>query len=175
MLLTQGVNDVARLLIELNAERQHLAQQRVVDVARADAREVRLGDAQGKVPGGSQRAFKQIRVQCRRLSRVRGSVMLEASRFCQLAGSTRTAEACIIGVFRAWVSGCPTECPATLCGAARSDHPFNESGNLYGQLFYNEFKPGLKVMLDGDPCSILENEYVKPAKARRLTALRSVT
>ena len=26
----------------------------------------------------------------------------------------------------------------------------------------NEFKPGLKVMLDGDPCSILENEFVKP-------------
>ncbi|MFM7784904.1 MAG: elongation factor P, partial [Gammaproteobacteria bacterium] len=26
----------------------------------------------------------------------------------------------------------------------------------------NEWKPGLKVMLEGDPCSILENEYVKP-------------
>ncbi|MCB1763542.1 MAG: elongation factor P, partial [Gammaproteobacteria bacterium] len=26
----------------------------------------------------------------------------------------------------------------------------------------NEFKGGLKVMLDGDPCSIIENEFVKP-------------
>ena len=33
----------------------------------------------------------------------------------------------------------------------------------------NEFKPGLKVMLDNEPCSILENEYVKPGKGRRLT------
>ena len=32
----------------------------------------------------------------------------------------------------------------------------------------NEFKPGLKVMLDGDPCAILENEYVKPGKGQAL-------
>ena len=25
----------------------------------------------------------------------------------------------------------------------------------------NEFRSGLKVMLDGDPCSIVENEFVK--------------
>jgi len=35
----------------------------------------------------------------------------------------------------------------------------------------NEFKAGLKVMLDGDPCSIVENELVKPVRGRRLTAL----
>ncbi len=28
----------------------------------------------------------------------------------------------------------------------------------------NEFKGGLKIMLDGDPCSIIENEFVKPGK-----------
>ncbi|MDU5817219.1 MAG: elongation factor P [Staphylococcus sp.] len=28
----------------------------------------------------------------------------------------------------------------------------------------NDFKAGLKVMLDGNPCSIMENEYVKPGK-----------
>ena len=28
----------------------------------------------------------------------------------------------------------------------------------------NEFKSGLKVILDGDPCSIIENEFVKPGK-----------
>ena len=33
----------------------------------------------------------------------------------------------------------------------------------------NEFKPGLKVMLDGDPCSILENEFVKPGKGTAFT------
>lgn len=30
----------------------------------------------------------------------------------------------------------------------------------------NEFRTGLKVMLDGDPCVIVENEYVKPGKGQ---------
>lgn len=36
----------------------------------------------------------------------------------------------------------------------------------------NEFKPGLKVMLDGDPCSIVENEYVKPGKGQAFNRVR---
>ena len=32
----------------------------------------------------------------------------------------------------------------------------------------NEFKAGLKVMLDSDPCAIIENEFVKPGKAKPL-------
>ena len=30
----------------------------------------------------------------------------------------------------------------------------------------SEFKGGLKIMLDGDPCSIIENEFVKPGKGQ---------
>jgi elongation factor P len=29
-----------------------------------------------------------------------------------------------------------------------------------------DFKAGLKIMLDGEPCNILENEYVKPGKGQ---------
>lgn len=36
----------------------------------------------------------------------------------------------------------------------------------------NEFKPGLKVMLDGEPCSILENEFVKPGKGQAFNRVR---
>jgi elongation factor P len=36
----------------------------------------------------------------------------------------------------------------------------------------NEFKAGLKVMLDGDPCSIIENEYVKPGKGQGFNRVR---
>lgn len=36
----------------------------------------------------------------------------------------------------------------------------------------NEFRPGLKVMLDGDPCSILENEFVKPGKGQAFNRVR---
>src|SRR5690606_14907191 len=38
--------------------------------------------------------------------------------------------------------------------------------NLMAIYSTNEFKSGLKVMLDGDPCSILENEFVKPGKGQ---------
>jgi len=36
----------------------------------------------------------------------------------------------------------------------------------------NEFKPGLKVMLEQDPCSILENEYVKPGKGQAFNRVK---
>ncbi|WP_110688016.1 elongation factor P [Salinicola aestuarinus] len=36
----------------------------------------------------------------------------------------------------------------------------------------NEFKGGLKVMLDGDPCNILENEYVKPGKGQAFNRVK---
>src|SRR5690606_8806811 len=36
----------------------------------------------------------------------------------------------------------------------------------------NEFKQGLKVMLEGDPCAILENEFVKPGKGQAFNRVR---
>ena len=36
----------------------------------------------------------------------------------------------------------------------------------------NEFKSGLKVMLDGNPYSILENEYVKPGKGQAFNRVK---
>lgn len=36
----------------------------------------------------------------------------------------------------------------------------------------NEFKSGLKVMLDGEPCSILENEFVKPGKGQAFNRVK---
>lgn len=36
----------------------------------------------------------------------------------------------------------------------------------------NEFKGGLKIMLDGDPCSIIENEFVKPGKGQAFNRVR---
>lgn len=36
----------------------------------------------------------------------------------------------------------------------------------------NEFRTGLKVMLEGDPCSILENEFVKPGKGQAFNRVR---
>jgi elongation factor P len=36
----------------------------------------------------------------------------------------------------------------------------------------NEFKNGLKVMVDGDPCSLLEVEQVKPGKGQAFTRFK---
>ncbi len=36
----------------------------------------------------------------------------------------------------------------------------------------NEFKAGLKVLLDGEPCAIVENEYVKPGKGQAFNRVR---
>ena len=36
----------------------------------------------------------------------------------------------------------------------------------------NEFKSGLKFMQDGDPCSIVENEFVKPGKGQAFNRVK---
>ena len=36
----------------------------------------------------------------------------------------------------------------------------------------NEFRSGLKVLLEGDPCTILENEFVKPGKGQAFNRVR---
>ena len=36
----------------------------------------------------------------------------------------------------------------------------------------NEFRAGLKVLLEGDPCTILENEFVKPGKGQAFNRVK---
>ncbi len=36
----------------------------------------------------------------------------------------------------------------------------------------NQFRSGLKVMLDHDPCSIIENEFVKPGKGQAFSRVK---
>ena len=36
----------------------------------------------------------------------------------------------------------------------------------------SEFKSGLKIMLDGDPCAIVENEFVKPGKGQAFNRVK---
>ncbi len=36
----------------------------------------------------------------------------------------------------------------------------------------NEFRAGLKVMLDNDPCAIIENEFVKPGKGQAFNRVK---
>ena len=36
----------------------------------------------------------------------------------------------------------------------------------------NEFRGGLKIIMDGDPCAILENEFVKPGKGQAFNRVK---
>jgi len=36
----------------------------------------------------------------------------------------------------------------------------------------NEFRGGLKILLDGDPCTIVENEFVKPGKGQAFNRVK---
>jgi elongation factor P len=36
----------------------------------------------------------------------------------------------------------------------------------------NEFKGGLKIMIDGDPCAVIENEFVKPGKGQAFNRVK---
>ena len=36
----------------------------------------------------------------------------------------------------------------------------------------NEFRSGLKITIDGDPCSIIENEFVKPGKGQAFNRVK---
>ncbi|MFT5117390.1 MAG: elongation factor P [Kiritimatiellia bacterium] len=41
-----------------------------------------------------------------------------------------------------------------------------------GNYSTNEFRSGLKVMLDGEPCNILDNEFVKPGKGQAFSRVK---
>ncbi len=36
----------------------------------------------------------------------------------------------------------------------------------------NEFRAGLKILIDGDPCNIIENEFVKPGKGQAFNRVK---
>jgi len=53
----------------------------------------------------------------------------------------------------------------------RQGFPDNE-GYFMATYATNEFKSGLKVLLEGDPCTILENEFVKPGKGQAFNRVK---
>jgi len=45
-------------------------------------------------------------------------------------------------------------------------------GNFMATYSTSEFKSGLKVLLEGDPCNIVENEFVKPGKGQAFNRVK---
>jgi elongation factor P len=48
----------------------------------------------------------------------------------------------------------------------------NEEPGIMASFSTNEFKSGLKVLLEGEPCSIVENEFVKPGKGQAFNRVK---
>jgi elongation factor P len=44
--------------------------------------------------------------------------------------------------------------------------------NIMASYNTSEFRSGLKIMLDGDPCAIIENEFVKPGKGQAFSRVK---
>ena len=36
----------------------------------------------------------------------------------------------------------------------------------------SDFKPGLKILIDGEPCEIIEEEFVKPGKGQAFSKVK---
>ena len=47
-----------------------------------------------------------------------------------------------------------------------------DQGEKMANYSTSEFKSGLRIILDGDPCVIVENEFVKPGKGQAFSRVR---
>ncbi len=56
--------------------------------------------------------------------------------------------------------------------APRWGRAIGEKGEKMASFSTSEFKSGLRIMIDGDPCVIVENEFVKPGKGQAFNRVR---
>ena len=90
-----------------------------------------------------------ISIRSRRSNSI-GSVTASAYSLCQVS---RCREEWLRGIITSFDSG-------------------GEKGRFMATYSTSEFKGGLKIMLDGDPCAIIENEFVKPGKGQAFSRVR---
>src|SRR4029078_1369215 len=45
-------------------------------------------------------------------------------------------------------------------------------GDSMGTISTNQFRPGVKIMIEGGPCNIVENEFVKPGKGQAFNRVK---
>ena len=49
---------------------------------------------------------------------------------------------------------------------------YGRSGNPMSNYTMNEIRGGMKLLIDGDPYAVIENEYVKPGKGQAFNRVR---
>ncbi len=146
----------------LQVERQNLAQQGVMRVARGDTREIGARHAQREEAVDPARGRKQL------FGQIEGPQQL-------LGVADGGGEVGPPGRLPRWESSMYHRRALSVFGpqkARDADQTPPQSEIAMTTYSTNEFKNGLKIMLDADPCSIIENEFVKPGKGQAFNRVR---
>jgi len=163
LLFSQRIGMEARIGLQFQPMRQHLPQQRVVGITDLHACGIAAGNAQWKVAQGGRVIACPNRIDLQQLQKFDGigdqvGELLLPARQCS-EGNGRQHQGIIVA------SPKGRRYDACLQFTAHSEVPMAVFST-------NEFKAGLKVLLDNDPCSILENEYVKPGKGQAFNRVK---
>ena len=156
-------------------KREHLAEKGIGRISAADALKIGLGNEEtevvGRASGGLEPAFTVKAEAVEKFTRIadrpredlppRRAVLavgggLGVVRVCERGSRYHKRRPIIPGVVATAHAGTLPE--GDVC--------------VMGTYTTSEFKSGLKVLLDGEPCAIVENEFVKPGKGQAFNRVR---
>src|SRR5699024_10640104 len=120
------------------------------------------GTCRGKVRAARRAAGRCARGRSSRANKVSASVM--ASRICCCQPVPVCARLARPAWIREWV--------APLCISSPVYRLLQATAGFMATYSTNQFKGGLKIILDGDPFSIVENEFVKHGKGQAFNRVK---
>lgn len=134
-------------------EGKNLPEQRVMQVSRFDSPEKALSCPDGKLSVASFHPLQRLLWKLQELNQL----LRGAQRLCNLLLPAKGG----IRVHNSGGSGYHTGLFSINCGF-----------DAMATVSTNEFRNGLKVMIDSDPCTIVENEIVKPGKGQAFNRVK---
>lgn len=147
-----------RYEVEFGAQRQYLTEQRVVRIAMAHARDIATGHAQREIAMRGERGGEVRRVEAEGVIKILGPV-------------DRVGEGALPERYLSRRRACGYDPPLCLHHSIMGAREQRVIAAM-ASFSTNEFRSGLKIMLDGNPCSIIENEFVKPGKGQAFNRVK---
>jgi elongation factor P len=156
--LADRITDVGGLAGQLRGNRQDLTQQRVGRVPGAHPGHEAAGDAQAEVAAGLVRAGQGLG----REAEHGGELFRARNRLRELLLPGSRLE--LAGVDRCRYHVRPFGTGRAFCRPSREKEMASYTTS--------EIRSGLKVLLDGDPYAVVENEFVKPGKGQAFNRIK---